>query len=233
MTGLLVSLLLAAAPCTRVVMTPLVPLASTPAAAREVEEQLRAVLAARPGVCLEPRQATIERLGAFEGRRLPPCADARCVAAQVSALEADEVISGVVVGVGARRNVDLMSGSAAGVTRVTTLAETPEQLSGALSLLLRWEAPPSRAARRWPAVVAAAAGVVSAGVGAGLGLESRRLEQALSTGNAGCPGGAGLPDCLGAQLRTGRDQATGANVLFGVAGVLLVGAVVLWVVELP
>lgn len=233
MTGLVVSLLLAAAPCTRVVVTPFQPLATTPAVAREVEEQVRALLAARPGLCVERRQDTIARLAVFEGHRLPPCADARCFATQLGTLEADELLGGVVVGVGARRNVDLISGNATRTARLTTLAESREQLAGALSLLLRWEAPSVKERRRWPAVAAAVAGVASAGVGVALGVESRRLEQALSAGGGGCAGGPGFPSCFDAQLRTGRDEATAANVLFGVAGVLAAGAVVLWVVELP
>lgn len=234
MTALALALVaVAAAPCTRVAVAPFEPVAATPAVAREVEEQVRAALAQRPGLCVEARAATVEKLARFEGHRLPACADAACVAAQVAALGCDELVSGVVVGAGAQRNLDLARSTATRTARATAAAEAPE-LNAALAVLFQWDLSPTAPRRVWPGIVAAAAGAASAGVGVALGLEARRTEQALSAGATGCAGGgAAYRDCLDGQLRTGRGEATAANVLFGIAGALAVGAVVLWVVPLP
>ena len=232
MTALALTLFfLAAAPCARVAVAPFEPLATTPSIARALEEEVRAGLAARPGLCVEPRAAPIEKLAKFERHRLPPCGDLACVSAQLAALDADEVITGVVVGAGGRRNVDLLRSTAARTARATG---SELELSTAVGVLYQWDAGEGRAPKRWPSIVLASAGVVSAGVGVGLGLESRRNEQVLSSGVTGCPGGGtAYRDCLDGQLRAGKSEATAANVLFGVAGALVVGAVVLWVVELP
>ncbi len=231
MTTLLFSLLLAASPCTRVVVTPFEPLATSPAAARAIEEQVRQGLALRPGLCVEERKVTIQKLARFERHRLPPCGELACVAAQLEALEGDELISGVVVGAGARINVDLLRSTAARTAR-TTASEA--ELAAAMGVLYQWDSVERAGPRRWPSIVAASAAVASAGAGLALGLESRRNEQVISSGTTGCPsGGAAFRDCVDGQLKTGRDEATAANLLFGVAGALVIGAVVLWVVELP
>lgn len=231
MSGLVLAVIVAAAPCTRVVVTPFEPLATTPAAARAVEEEVRTALAARPGLCVEPRAATIAKLSRFERHRLPPCPDLACAAAQLTALETDEVLSGVVVGAGARSNVDLLRSTASRTAR-TTAAQL--ELGAALGLLYQWDARERPAPRRWPSILLASAGVASAGAGVALGLEARRHEQALSTGTTGCPSGGNVyRDCVDEQLRTGKGEATAANVLFGVAGALAAGAVVFWVVDWP
>lgn len=231
MTPLLLWLLLSAAPCTRVVVAPFEPLATTPAMARAMEEKVRAELAARPGLCVEARAVTIEKLAQFERHRLPPCGDLPCVAAQLKLLEGDEVLTGVVVGAGARSNIDLLRSTAHRTARTTS---SEPELSTALGLLYQWDARQKPAPTRWPSIVAASLGAASLGAGIALGVESRRTEQVLSSGVTGCTGGGSTyRDCVDGQLRTGRDQATAANVLFGAAGVLVAGAVVLWVVELP
>lgn len=231
MSPLFFALMLSATPCTRVVVTPFEPLATTPAAARALEEEVRTALAARPGLCVEPRAATIAKLAKFERHRLPPCGDLACVSAQLAALESDEVLSGVVVGAGARSNVDLLRSSASRTARTT--ASQPE-LPTALGILYQWDAQERSAPKRWPSILLASAGVASAGAGVVLGLEARRTEQALSTGTTGCPSGGNVyRDCFDEQLRTGKSEATAANVLFGVAGALAAGAIVLWVVDLP
>ena len=231
MSTLCLCLLLAAAPCTRVVVTPFEPLATTPASARAFEEEVRTALATRPGLCVEARAATIEKLSKFERHRLPPCGDLACVTAQLTALDSDEVLSGVVVGVGARSNLDLLRSTASRTARTTT---SQPELHTALGLLYQWDSHERPAPKRWPSILLASAGVASAGVGVALGLEAKRHEQALSTGTTGCPsGGNAYRDCFDDQLRTGKREATAANVLFGVAGALAAGAVVLWVVDLP
>lgn len=230
MTALLF-LLLAAAPCTRVTVAPFEPLATTPAVARRLEDQVRTALDARPGLCVEARTATIARLAKFERHRLPPCGDLPCVASQLSDLESDEVLTGVVVGAGARINVDLLRSTATRTARTTSLES---ELATAMGALYQWDAKERPAPRRWPALLAASVGLASAGAGIALGLEARRHEQVLSSGVTGCPaGGTSYRDCIDGQLRTGKGEATAANVLFGVAGVLAASAIVLWVVELP
>ncbi len=227
----LLFLLLAAAPCTKVAVAPFEPLATTPAVARALEEQVRTALAARPGLCVEARAATIAKLSKFERHRLPPCGDLACLAAQLTALDADEVLTGVVVGAGARSNVDLFRGTARRTARATT---SEPELATAIGVLYQWDAKERPSPRRWPSIVAASLSVASAGAGIALGVESKRNEQVLSSGVTGCPaGGTNYRDCLDAQLRTGKSEATAANVLFGVAGVLAASAIVLWVVELP
>lgn len=227
-------LALAAAPCTRVVVAPFDPVAASPAVARAVEEQVRAALAARPGLCVEARAVTIEKLSTWERHRLPPCADVACVAGQLQTLGSDELITGVVVGAGARRNVDLFRSTAVRSARATAAADQLPELEAALGVLHQWDAKERPAPRRWPSIVAASVGLASVGAGVALGLESRRTEQVLSTAPTGCAGGGSTyRDCLDGRLRTGRDEATAANVLFGVAGALAVGAVVFWVVDLP
>lgn len=225
------SLLLSASACTRVVVTPFEPLATSPGAARALEEQVREALAKRPALCVEPRKVTIEKLSKFERHRLPPCGDLACVGAQLAALEGDEVLSGVVVGVGARTNVDLLRSTA---TRTARTTASEAELATAVGVLYQWDSKERPAPNRLPAILVASAGLASAGAGLVLGLEARRTEQVLSSGMTGCAGGGtAYRDCIDGQLRTGRDEATAANVLFGVAGVLVAGAIVLWVVELP
>ena len=231
MSALFLAVFISAAPCTRVVVTPFEPLATTPAAARAFEEEVRTALASRPGLCVEPRAATVAKLAKFERHRLPPCAELACLTAQLAALESDEVLSGVVVGAGARSNVDLLRSTSSRTARTT--AAQPE-LTTALGLLYQWDAQERPAPKRWPSILLGSAGVASAGVGVAVGLEAKRHEQALSTGTTGCPsGGNGYRDCFEEQLRTGKAEATAANVLFGVAGALAAGAIVFWVVDLP
>ena len=231
MTSLALFLLLTGAPCTRVTVAPFEPLATSPAVARAVEDQIRTVLSARPGLCVEARTATIEKLAKFERHRLPPCGDLACVASQLSVLESDEVLTGVVVGAGARTNVDLLRSTA---TRTARTTATEAELPTAVGVLYQWDSKERAAPNRLPAILVASAGLASAGAGLVLGLEARRTEQVLSSGMTGCAGGGtAYRDCIDGQLRTGRDEATAANVLFGVAGVLVAGAIVLWVVELP
>ena len=228
---LLLTLVLTAAPCVRVVVTPFEPLATSPAVARALEEQVRGALPSRPGLCVEPRAATIEKLAKFPRRALPPCLDRACVTAQLSALDADEVVSGVVVGAGAHHNVDLLRATATRTARATA-AEV--ELATALGVLYQWDTRALAKKTRWPSLALGAAAVTSAGVGVALGLDARHHQQQLSNGTTGCGGGGtGYRDCLDAQLKTGKSEATAANVLFGVAGALLTGAVVLWVVDLP
>lgn len=231
MSALVLCLFLAATPCTRVVVTPFEPLATTPAAARAFEEEVRTALASRPGLCVEPRADTIAKLAKFERHRLPPCPDLACVTAQLTALESDEVLSGVVVGAGARSNVDLLRSTGSRTARTTS---SQAELGTALGLLYQWDSRERPAPKRWPSILLASAGVASAGVGVALGLEAKRTEQVLSTGSTGCPSGGNVyRDCFDQQLRTGKNEATAANVLFGVAGALAAGAVVFWVVDLP
>lgn len=230
MIGLLIGVL-AAAPCTRVVITPFEPLATSPTVARALEEQVRGALAARPGLCVEARAATIEKLAKFERHRLPPCGEPTCVAAQLSAMGADELVSGVVVGAGGRTNVDLARSTA---TRSARTTATEAELATAVGVLYQWDSSERAGPKRWPSIVLGSTAVASAGVGLGLGLMSRSTEGLLSSGMTGCGGmGTAYRDCLDGQLRSGRNEATAANVLFGIAGALLAGAVILWVVELP
>lgn len=224
----MLSLVLAAEPCQRVVVVPLEPVATTAARARSVEEEARALLARAPGACVEPRAETVKRLLALEGQRLPACRDAACASAQRAAFQADVLVHGLVLGVGGKDTVDLTITRAAGASRaVGERSELPALLS--LSAPLPGEAP--RRGSKWPAFVAAGFAAGALGTGVGLGVSAKGREQALSAG-AVCEGALAAA-CLDAQLAQGKGEATAANVLFGVGGALLIGATVLFLVELP
>ncbi len=231
MSSVLLALFLAANPCRRVIVTPFDPLATSPTVARALEEQVRGALSARPGLCVEARAATIEKLAKFERHRLPPCGEPTCVASQLTLLEADELVSGVVVGAGGRTNIDVTRSTA---TRTARTTASEQELVTAVGVLYQWDSTERPLGKKWPAIVVTSAAVASIGAGIALGVEARRNEQVLSSGVTGCGGmGTAYRDCLDGQLRSGRNEATAANLLFGVAGALAVGAVILWVVELP
>ncbi len=241
-------LLAIAAACTGepVVVAPFEPLATSPAVAREVEERVRKEIAATAGLCVEERGRTIRKLAKYENQRLPVCADETCSAAQARAMEAKWLLTGVVLGVGGRINVSLtLSGDVVGKQRRTTVAADEE---GALApsvraLFLPGPAPseksggarPARGEKtRLPAILVASAGAVSLAAGGLLGAASQRTARSLEAGATGCSGtGEAYRDCFDARIRQGREQAAGANLLFGAGALLLAGASVMFVFELP
>jgi hypothetical protein len=232
LSSLVIALVAAAPQCQRAVLVPLQPVATTPKVARELEQKTREALEATPGLCVESRADTVMRLLPLEGHRLAPCRDAQCHAQQLAQLGVDVLIEGLVLGAGGAPTLDLTITRAKSSVRALG---SPEELPALISMGLTDEAPPRKSATRWPSIVAGAAGLASLGVGVGLGVSSAELSRTLSTGNGSCSGvtGATFATCFDTQLRSGKDQATAANVLFAIGGTLLVGAIILWVVELP
>jgi hypothetical protein len=232
MIGLAIALLAAAPPCQRAVLVPLQPVATTPKNARQLEQQVREALERTPGLCLESRQETVMRLLPLEGHKLPLCRELACHQQQLAQLGVDVLVEGLVLGAGGAPTLELTISRARGSVRAVG---SPDELPALISMGLTDEAPPPRVGKKWPSIVSGAAGLASLGVGIGLGVASAQQANTLSMGNGACAGvaGAQFATCFDAELRSGKNQATAANVLFAVGGTLLLGAFVLWVVELP
>ncbi|WP_309888036.1 hypothetical protein [Archangium sp.] len=246
--SLVLSLSLAGAPGSckgeQVVLVPFQPVALSSAEARQLEDSVRRTLEAMPGLCLEPRASTVAKVRA-QGGRLPPCVDAACRGAQVTALEANRLVRGVALGVGGGHSVALTL-----VDREGQESHAVTQLSGeglplgldelrtreALGTL--WAARPAspqveRSGKAWPTVLLAAGGVALA-AGVGFGLAARRTQTGLSTGAGGCTGeGEAFRSCFAGRLQQGRQQSRAANVLMGAGAVLGAGGGLLLVWELP
>lgn len=225
---------LGAAPCARIAVAPFEPISTSAAEARRVESLVRDVLARRPGACVEPRAETIEHLRGFPAQRPPPCEDAACALEQLERLKIDELVTGLVVGAGGRLHLELRRATREGMARATGAVATQTDAEGLVATLSTAEPAPSAARSRVPALLTTVAALAAAGLGAGLGLEARRVESQLSSGATGCPAGApAFAACVDGQLRDGRNGATASTALFIAGGVLAGGAVFLWVVDFP
>ncbi|MFT3711013.1 MAG: hypothetical protein QM817_25585 [Archangium sp.] len=233
LSSLVIAVLAAAPQCQRAVLVPLLPVATTPKVARALEQKTRETLEATPGLCLESRNDTVMRLLPLEGHRLATCRDAACHAQQLASFGVDVLIEGLVLGAGGEPTLELTITRAKNSVRAVG---SPDELPALIAMGLTEDAPPPKASgAKWPSILAGAAGLASVGVGVGLGVSSSSLGSTLSMNDGACTGitGATLATCLDGQLRSGKDQATAANVLFAIGGTLLVGAIILWVVELP
>jgi hypothetical protein len=228
----------------RVVLVPFQPVALSSAEARQVEDTVRRAAEATPGLCLEPRASTVEKVRA-RGGRLPACLDATCRGAQVTALDADRMVRGVALGVGGGRSVTLTLVDREGQESHAVAQLSGEGLPPGLdearareSFSALWAARPAprtveRASKAWPTVLLAAGGVALA-AGVGFGLAARRSEASLSGGTAGCTGeGEAFRSCFAGRIQEGRRQARTANVLMGAGAVLGAGGAVFFVWELP
>ncbi|WIG95720.1 hypothetical protein [Myxococcus sp. SDU36] len=242
----------AAAPCAgeRVVLVPFSPVALSRAETRVLEDTVRRAVAGTPGVCLESRAETVARLKALRPTAAS-CEGAACLAAKGVAPGAAWLLRGIALGVGGARSVMLTLGDSRGwewrgsFQLPTARADPGEvepharQTFGAL-----WRVRPSVAkgsagarveqpASMWPKVLLVAGGAALA-AGVTLGVAASRAESRLSQGNAGCAGqGEVFRDCLEGKLRSGRRQATAANVLLGSGALLGAGGALFLVWELP
>lgn len=227
----LLSVVLAAEPCQRVVLVPLEPMATSAANARKVEEQARAVLAKTPGVCVEPRAETVKRLLTMEDHKPRACRELACSTEQLAVFQADVLVQGLVLGVGGKDTVDLTITRQSGSAR--SLGDSSE-LPALLSLSSGGPGTVKSSGPKWPSYVAAGLALGAFGGALGLGASSKDRERALSMGTA-CAGATGsmFATCLDGQLAAGRGESTAANVLFAVSGALLVAATVLFFVEFP
>jgi hypothetical protein len=226
----------------RVAMLPFDSLALARPEARRTEEAVRRALASTSGVCLEPRQQTVERLRALGGKPAP-CADAACRAAEVKSLGSEWLVRGRVLGLGGERTVALVLVGSDGQEARSTFSvpdlETLAEDAAARAISALWgERQPRRAAaqqtlRPWPQVLMGA-GAAALVAGAGFGLAARSTERRLSEGTAGCEGeGEAFRRCFADGLQRGRRQSLVANGLLGAGVVLGTGGVLLFVWELP
>jgi hypothetical protein len=228
----------------RLTLLPFDAVAVSRADARRAEEVLRRALArntATPGVCLEPRKETVERLLALGGK-LAPCSDETCRTAQVKALATQWVVRGRVLGLGGERTVALvLVGPEGQETRETfTLpvleAGAEDAASRAFTALWRTRShqPVARKTLRpWPQVLMGT-GAAALAAGIGFGLASRSTERRLSQGTEGCAGvGDEYSRCIARELRKGERQSLIANSLLGTGVMLGAGGAILFIWELP
>ncbi len=232
----------AAAACdgARLVLLPFEAVALSRPETRETEDAVRRALSRTPGVCLEPRARTVERLRALgTGGRLSPCEDAGCRSTQVALMEADALVRGRAFGLGGERTVTLVlverDGSEARRTWPVTAGDAEESSLRAFGAL--WEArhPVASASRLgpWPKVMMGV-GAAALVAGVGFGLAARSTERELSTGTGGCTGeGEAFRRCFSERLSQGERQSTVSNTLLGAGALLGAGGAVLFVWELP
>lgn len=213
------------------VLLPLEPLATTTAAARGREDQLRAALARGKGICLEERSRTLAKLsGGGDAFR---CSDRLCRAALSERLDADWILSGSVVGLGGREQLSLVAWDRSG-QQVRRLVLGAGEGTGGLVFLLEDVPAPRPPRSRLSTYLLAGAGLAAAAVGTGLGMSSSQRARAISEGRTGCAGGGTeYQQCFAGVVSAGRSEATVANGLFGAAVLLGGGAAVLLVVEIP
>ncbi|NMO21399.1 hypothetical protein HPC49_45900 [Pyxidicoccus fallax] len=236
----------------KVVLLPFDTVALSRAETRALEEAARRAVAATPGVCLESRADTVERLRAL-GPGALACEGSQCLGARGVAPGAAWLVRGVALGLGGGRSVVLSLVDSLGWESRQTFqlpgvnAEPGEaEAKSRQSFKTLWTARPSargavaertagveKPARVWPKVLLAAGGAALA-AGVGFGMASRRAESRLSAGNAGCAGdGEAFRACLDGKLRDGRRQAHTANVLLGAGALLGAGGTFFLVWELP
>ncbi len=232
------------APCEgeRMVMLPFGKVAVARSEARQTEEAVRRAVASAPGVCLESRQQTVERLRALGGP-LEPCAEERCQEGQLKALEARWLVRGRVLGLGGERTVALeLVGPEGQEARSTFLAPDGEAgaedaaaraFSGLWEALRRQRTAEPRTLSPWPQVLIGV-GAAALVAGVGFGMAARSTEQRLSEGAGGCEGeGEPFRRCFADGLRRGRQQSFLSNALLGTGAVLGAGGAILFVWELP
>ncbi|MFL5343179.1 MAG: hypothetical protein ACJ8AT_00190 [Hyalangium sp.] len=225
----------------RLVLLPFDSVALTRPEARSTEEAVRRALARTPGVCLEPRKDTVERLRARAGKQ-EECSEPTCRASQVKAFGAQWLVHGRALGLGGERTVSLALLGADGQETRTTFqvptldAEAEEAARKAFGSL--WEARhPRRESKKTLhplPMVLMGTGVAALAVGAGFGLAAHSTEKRFSQGTGGCQGeGEDFRRCFSDGLRQGERQSHLANGLLGAGAVLGAGGAVLFVWELP
>lgn len=223
----------------RLVLLPFEAVALPRPEARATEDAVRRALSRTPGVCLEPRARTVERLRALGGR-LSPCEDAGCRSTQVASLEAEALVRGRAFGLGGERTVTLVlverDGGEARRTYPVTAGDAEESSLRAFGALWESRHPVARAGSRlgpWPKVMLGV-GAAALVAGVGFGLAARSTERELSTGTGGCTGeGDAFRRCFSERLARGERQSLVSNTLLGAGALLGAGGAVLFVWELP
>jgi hypothetical protein len=225
----------------RVVLLPFDSVALTRPEARRTEEAVRRALARTPGVCLETRKQTVERLRAREGKQ-ETCTEPSCRASQVKAFGAEWLVRGRVLGLGGERTVSLaLEGVDGRETRSTF--QVPSLDAGAEEAAKRaftglWQErhpqqPSSKKLRTLPMVLLGT-GVAALAAGVGFGLAAHSTEQRFSQGTGACTGtGDDFRRCFEDGLHRGETQTHLANGLLGAGAVLGAGGAILLIWELP
>jgi hypothetical protein len=226
----------------RLVLVPFDPVALPRAEARQTEETVRRAVARTPGLCLEPRKETVERLLALGGKQRV-CADEACRAQELKAYGTKWLLRGRVLGLGGQRTVALTLVRADGhearnTFSVPTLeAGAEEAAAKAFGSLWQNRGPQREAAEktlRPLPMVLLGTGAAALVAGVGFGMAARATEKRLSEGNGGCEGdGEAFRRCFADGLRRGERQSLAANGLLGAGALLGAGGAVLLVWELP
>lgn len=231
------------APCMgeRLVLLPFDAVALARPEARQTEESVRRALARTSGVCLEPRQETVERLRARTGAQ-EACEEPSCRAEQVKSLGAQWLVRGRVLGLGGERTVALVLVGADGQEARSTFrvplleADAEEATRKAFVPIWKQKQPrplETKKLRPWP-VVLVGTGAVALAAGVGFGLAARSTEKRFSQGTGGCEGeGEEFRRCFTDGLAKGKRQSHLANGLLSAGAVLGTGGALLFVWELP
>lgn len=228
----------------RLVLVPFDPVALPRAESRQTEDVVRRAVARTPGICLEPRKDTVERLRALAGKHRS-CADDGCRVEELKAYGTKWLLHGRVLGLGGQRTVALTLVRADGhesrsTFSVPTLEVGAEEAAAkAFGSLWQGRGPPSqrteveKTLKPLPLVLLGT-GVAALAAGVGFGLAANSTEKRFSTGTGGCVGeGDDLRRCFADGLRKGERQSLAANGLLGAGALLGAGGALLLVWELP
>jgi len=226
----------------RLVLVPFDSVALPRPEGRHTEEAVRRAVARTPGICLEPRKETVERLVALGGKQRA-CADDACRAEELKAYGTKWLLHGRVLGLGGQRTVALTLVGADGhearsTFSVPTLeAGAEEAAAKAFGSLWQGRGPQREAAEktlRPLPMVLLGTGAAALVAGVGFGMAARATEKRLSEGNGGCEGeGETFRRCFADGLRRGERQSLAANGLLGAGALLGAGGTLLLVWELP
>lgn len=228
----------------RLVLAPFDPVALPRAESRQTEDAVRRAVARTPGICLEPRKETLERVRALAGRRRA-CADDACRAEELKAYGTKWLLHGRVLGLGGQRTVALTLVGADGREARSTFpvptleAGAEEAAAKAFGSLWQGRGPPAQRNETEKTLsplpmVLLGTGVAALAAGVGFGMASHATEKRFSTGTGGCEGeGETLRRCFANGLRKGERQSLAANSLLGAGALLGAGGALLFVWELP
>jgi hypothetical protein len=228
----------------RLVLVPFDPVALSRTESRQTEDAVRRSVARTPGICLEPRKETVERVRSLAGRQRA-CADDACRAEELKAYGTKWLLHGRVLGLGGQRTVALTLVRADGhesrsTFSVPTLeAGAEEAAAKAFGSLWQGRGQSSQAEgtgktlRPLPLVLLGT-GAAALVAGVGFGLAANATEKRFSTGTGGCEGeGDAFRRCFADGLRKGERQSLAANSLLGAGALLCAGGALLLVWELP
>jgi hypothetical protein len=228
----------------RLVLVPFDPVALSRAESRQTEDSVRRAVARTPGICLEPRKDTVERVRTLTGRQRA-CADDACRAEELKAYGTKWLLHGRVLGLGGQRTVALTLVRADGHESRSTFSvptlEAGAEEAAAKSFGSLWQgrgpsSPRNEAEKslRPLPLVLLGTGAAALAAGVGFGLASSATEKRFSTGTGGCEGeGDAFRRCFADGLRKGERQSLAANSLLGAGAVLGAGGALLLVWELP